>query len=590
MYVIATAGHVNHGKSTLVRALTGMEPDRWAEERRRGLTIDLGFAWTTLPSGRRLAFVDVPGHERFVTNMLAGAGPAPAVMFVVAADEGWRPQSAEHLTALDALGVGRGVLAVTRADLADPEPALAAARDKLAGTTLAGIPEIMVSGHTGQGLPELAAALDELAAATPVPDAAAPVRLWIDRAFTIRGAGTVVTGTLTAGTLQAGDELVLDGQRVRVRGLQTLRENTEEVRAPARVAVNLRGVARSEITRGMALLTPQAWLTTSVLDVRLGGAPASGAAASDRYSPGREGVFHIGSAAVPGRLRMLSDEIARLTLNRPLPLRIGDRGLLRGGDIVRVDVMDVRPPSLVRRGAAAARAAELAAGVPRAADLLRRHGVLRRADLAAMGRPTTMEPVSGDWVADPAHWKALAKRLRDMVTEHAARHPLNPGMPVEAVRAALDLPARSLVEALVEPPFRVAEGRVLAPGSTSLPRHVVAAVEQVRAELAAAPYRAPAAERLRELGLSDAALAAAARAGLLLRIAEYVVLAPDADVKAATVLAKLPQPFTVSQARIALDTTRRVAVPLLEHLDARGVTRRIDTDRRMLLHLPSGPG
>jgi selenocysteine-specific elongation factor len=591
MYVIATAGHVNHGKSTLVRALTGMEPDRWAEERRRGLTIDLGFAWTTMPSGRRLAFVDVPGHERFVTNMLAGAGPAPAVMFVVAADEGWRPQSGEHLTALDALGVGRGVLAVTRADLADPGPALAEARERLAGTALAGIPEVMVSGHTGQGIPELTAALDELAAAAPVPDPAAPIRLWIDRAFTIRGAGTVVTGTLTAGTLRAGDELILGDRRVRVRGLQTLRETTEVVRAPARVAVNLRGVARDEVRRGMALLTPDAWLTTPVLDVRLGDGGSAAPGAADRASaPGREGVFHVGSAAVPARLRMLSDDIARLTLNEPLPLRIGDRGLLRDGGIVRVDVMDVRPPSLTRRGAAAARAAELAAGTPTAAGLLRRHGVLRRAELAAMGRPAAMEPVAGDWVADPGHWETLRKRLGRLVAEHAKRNPLSPGMPVDAARAALDLPVRSLVEALVRPPLRISAGRVLAPKSASLPRPVLAAVKQVRAELAAAPYRAPAAERLRQLGLTDAALAAAARAGLLLRIAEFVVLDPDADVKAGAVLATLPQPFTVSQARIALDTTRRVAVPLLEHLDSRGVTRRIDPDRRVIVHAPSEPG
>ncbi|HEU5160511.1 MAG TPA: SelB C-terminal domain-containing protein [Streptosporangiaceae bacterium] len=596
MFVIATAGHVNHGKSTLVKALTGMEPDRWAEERRRGLTIDLGFAWTTLPSGRRLAFVDVPGHERFITNMLAGAGPAPAVLFVVAADEGWRPQSAEHLAALDALGVGHGVLAVTRADLADPEPALREAREHLARTTLAGIPEVAVSGQSGLGIPELIAALDDLAAAAPVPDAAAPVRLWIDRAFTIRGAGTVVTGTLTAGTLRSADELVLAGPddpaRVRVRGLQTLRESADEAPAPARVAVNLRGVPRAEITRGMTLLTPGAWLTTDALDVRLGGGPAAPEPReqgdpAERRSHGREGVFHIGSAAVPARLRVLGGDIARLALSRALPLRIGDRGLLRGADggIVRVDVLDVRPPDLTRRGTAAARARELAAGTPTAADLLRRHGVLRRGELTAMGVATNAKPVADDWLADPDHWERLAKRLRALVAEHAARHPLNPAIPVDAARTSLGLPARALVEALVRPPLRLAEGRISAPGS-GLPRHVLVAVDKIRAELSAAPYRAPAAERLKDLGLTDAALAAAARAGLLLRIAEQVVLAPGADAAAGAVLAELPQPFTVSDARMALDTTRRVAVPLLEHLDAQGVTRRIDPDRRIVVHGP----
>ena len=601
MFVIATAGHINHGKSTLVRALTGMEPDRWAEERRRGLTIDLGFAWTTLPSGRRLAFVDVPGHERFVTNMLAGAGPAPAVMLVVAADEGWRPQSAEHLAALDALGVGHGVLAVTRADLAAPEPALREARARLAGTALAGIPEVAVSGQTGQGVPELLAALDDLAAAMPTPDPAAPVRLWIDRAFTIRGAGTVVTGPLTAGTLRTEDELVLagpgDAARVRVRGLQTLGETTGETGAPARVAVNLRGVARTDITRGMTLLTPGAWLTTDTLDVRIGGGPAAG----ERRRPSRdhdgaraqwrEGVFHIGSAAVPGRLRILGGDIARLILSRPLPLRIGDRGLLRGvgAGIVRVDVLDVRPPELVRRGAAAARARELATGTPTAADLLRRHGLLRRGELTAMGLAAPAEPVAEDWLADPEHWESLAERLRALVADYAGRHPLNPAIPVDAARTALDLPARGLVEALVRPPLRLAAGRISVPG-TSLPHHVLAAVELIRADLAAAPYRAPAAARLTELGITDAALAAAARAGLLLRIADHVVLGPGADVAAAAVLAELPQPFTVSEARIALDTTRRVAVPLLEHLDAKGLTRRIDADRRVIVHGVSAAG
>src|SRR5690242_80560 len=190
VHVIATAGHVDHGKSTLVRRLTGMEPDRWAEERRRGMTIDLGFAWTGLPSGEVVAFVDVPGHERFVPNMLAGVGPAPAALVVVAADEGWMPQSAEHLAALDALGVGYGLIAVTRSDLADPGPVLAEARARLAATSLGTVEAVAVSGATGAGLDELRAALDRLVARLPAADTTAPVRLWVDRAFTIKGSGT----------------------------------------------------------------------------------------------------------------------------------------------------------------------------------------------------------------------------------------------------------------------------------------------------------------------------------------------------------------------------------------------------------------
>src|SRR5690349_11662688 len=201
-----------------------MEPDRWAEERRRGMTIDLGFAWADLPSGATVAFVDVPGHERFVANMLAGVGPVPAAMIVVAADEGWRAQSAEHLAALDALAVRHGVLVVTRSDLADPGPAIARARAEIAGTTLGAVEAVAVSGATGAGLDELRAALDRLVARLPEPDPDAAVRLWIDRSFTVKGAGTVVTGTLGAGRLHVGDELELTGaaRPVRVRGMQRL--------------------------------------------------------------------------------------------------------------------------------------------------------------------------------------------------------------------------------------------------------------------------------------------------------------------------------------------------------------------------------
>ena len=209
MQVIATAGHVDHGKSTLVRALTGMEPDRWAEERRRGLTIDLGFAWMTLPSGQQVAFVDVPGHERFVPNMLAGVGAVPAVLFTVAADEGWMPQSEEHLAAVHALGMTHGLLAVTRSDLADPADARRQALARLAASSLGEVEAVAVSARTGLGLPALRDALDRLAARLAPPDPAAPVRLWVDRAFRIRGSGTVVTGTLPAGTIAAKQELLL---------------------------------------------------------------------------------------------------------------------------------------------------------------------------------------------------------------------------------------------------------------------------------------------------------------------------------------------------------------------------------------------
>jgi selenocysteine-specific elongation factor len=581
VHVVATAGHVDHGKSTLVRALTGMEPDRWAEERRRGMTIDLGFAWTTLPSGAVVAFVDVPGHERFVPNMLAGVGPVPAALVVVAADEGWMPQSAEHLAALDALGVRHGLLAVTRADLADPAAATAEARAVLAGSTLGAVEAVAVSGVTGAGLPALRAALDRLVARLPAPDLAAPVRLWVDRAFTIRGSGTVVTGTLPAGELRTGDELELagTGRRVAVRALQALGEPADRVPAVARVAVNLRGVDRDHVRRGDVLVAPGRYGYTDTVDVRLRGDPVDALPAAL--------TLHVGAAAVTAHVRPLGADTARLRLPYPLPLRIGDRALLRdpgrrhvaGG----VTVLDVDPPPLRRRGAAAARAAVLAGldGAPDERSELARRGVVRRGDLERMGVPVRGRPVAGEWLADPAHWSALGARLAEAVAERARDHPLDPGLPVDAARRLLGLPDRALVEALVVPPLVTDGGRIRRGGANGLPAVLARAVGEIRADLAAHPFAAPDADRLAALGLGAREIGAAVRAGALLKVAEGVLLLPGADTEAARLLAGLPQPFTVSEARRALGTSRRVAVPLLALLDRRGATRRLPDDRRV---------
>ncbi|MDG4757965.1 selenocysteine-specific translation elongation factor [Micromonospora sp. WMMD710] len=583
MFVVATAGHVDHGKSTLVRALTGMEPDRWAEERRRGMTIDLGFAWTTLPSGGTVAFVDVPGHERFVPNMLAGVGPVPAALIVVAADEGWMPQSAEHLAALDALGVGHGLLVVTRADLADPGPAAARARAEIAASSLGAVDAVAVSGVTGAGLPELRAALDRLAAGLPAPTVDGPVRLWVDRSFTVRGSGTVVTGTLGAGRLRVGDELELAGadEPVRVRGLHSLGEARAEATAVARVAVNLRGTPRDRLGRGDALLTPGRFHRTDLVDVRLTGDPAADLPATL--------TLHVGSAAVPVRVRPLGPDTVRLRLARPLPLLVGDRALLRdpgrhhvaGG----VRVLDVAPPPLSRRGAAAARALVLADldGRPDLAGELRRRRLVRADTMIRMGVPVHVAPVAGDWLADPAHWRRLGEQLTEEVTRYTREHPLEAGMPVDALRQRLALPDRALVEALVRPPLRVRAGRVGTAGGDALPEPVARAVQRVRAEYGDRPFRAPEADRLVDLGLGPREIGAAVRAGALLRLADNVVLLPDALDDAVRVLAGLPQPFTLSAARQALDTTRRVAVPLLELLDRRGATRRLPDDARIVV-------
>lgn len=594
MRVLATAGHVDHGKSALVRALTGMEPDRFEEERRRGLTLDLGFVWTRLaPDGRSaragddgepIAFVDVPGHERFVATMLAGVGPVPAVLFVVAADQGWQPQSQEHLEILDALGVRHAVLAVSRCDLADPEPVRADAVARMAATSLGPVPSVAVSAVTGTGLDELRRELVRSGRTLPVPPAGADVRLWLDRAFTVRGHGTVVTGTLGAGTLRVGDRLVTgDGTTtLRVRSLQCLHEDVPDVSGVARVAVNVHGAAEGVLDRGQVLLAPDRWLLTDLIDVRVCGAPVDDLP--------RTLTLHIGTAAVPVTVRPFGPDTARLTLARALPLRVGDRAVLRepGGRRAPcgTTVLDVRPPRLTRRGAARSRTAVLAdmTGRPDGAAELRRRRLVRGTELAAMGVPAPVAPVAGDWLADAAHWTALRDRLEAEVERHAAEHPLEPGLPTEAARRLLGLPDRSLVDALAgaSGKLRGSQGRLYGPGDLrpTLPPPVRAAVEALRGELAPTPFRAPEAGRLAELGLTRKALAAAVAAGALLRVGEGIVLLPGSAGRAATVLRALPQPFTLSEARRALDTTRRVAVPLLEHLDARGLTERVDDQRR----------
>jgi selenocysteine-specific elongation factor len=591
MYVVATAGHVDHGKSTLVRALTGMEPDRWAQERRRGMTIDLGYAWMTLADGERLAFVDVPGHERFVPNMLAGLGPVPAVLLVVAADGGWMPQSAEHLAAVDALGVRHGLLVVTRADLADPGPATRQALAEVAATSLGEVEALPVSAVTGAGMEELRAALTRLAAALPAAAGNGLVRLWIDRSFTIRGSGTVVTGTLPAGTIRVGQELLLAPAMlpVRVRGVQALGEPAEQVTGVARVALNLRGVPPDVPERGMALVQAGRWTMSDEIDVRVPSRAAGHAGDAAKFPPGL--LLHIGSARTPARLRVLGEDTgasyARLTLRDRLPLHAGDRVLLRdpgaaGFAIFGATVLDPSPPRLRRRGAAAAAAKELAGWPepPEAADLLRRHGLLRAGSLAAMGPGGSLpRPVAGDWLADPAHWARLRADLPAAVAAFGAKDPLAPGMPVEAARAALNLPGRELVAALVRAPIVLDSGYLRA-SAGSLPPKVAHAIRAILDDLTADPFAAPDAERLRGLGLDGKALAAAARGGLLLRISDQVVLAPGADAEAAKILGELPQPFTTSQARQALETSRRVAIPLLEYLDRARVTERLPGDER----------
>ncbi len=573
MHVIATAGHVDPGKSTLVKALTGAEPDRLEEERRRGLSIELGYVWTTLDPVGEVAFVDVPGHERFLRTMLAGVGPVPAVLLVVAADDPWMPQAAEHLAALDALGVRHGVVAVSRSDLADPAPMLARARNEVDRTTLRGAPVITVSGVTGAGLDDLRAALVDLVRSVGSPSPDADVRLWVDRIFHVRGSGTVVTGTLPAGTVAVGDRLTTGEGSVRVRGVQSLGQPREAVTGVARVALNVAGDA--DLARDSVLVTSGAWHFTETVDVRLGNG-------DDR--PPEQLVLHVGAVGVPARVRPFDDTTARLTLSRALPLRVGDRALLRDPGSRRVwgvTVLDPTPPRLRRRGAGARRARVLASvtGRPSLDEELGRRGIASTLLLRQIGVPVPAD--ADDWLVGAEAADMVRARMLDTVKQYDDEHPLDPGMPVPALAQALGLPSPDLVTRLVAEPLRLDAGRVTStPPRTGLPDDIERAVRALEADLADAPFDAPTADRLRELGLHPKAIGVAARAERLLDLGSGIVLLPGADLTATQWLAELDQPFTTSAARQRLGTTRRVVLPLLARLDRRGLTTRHPDDRR----------
>ncbi|MPV50464.1 selenocysteine-specific translation elongation factor [Pseudactinotalea sp. HY160] len=654
-HVVATAGHVDHGKSALVRALTGMEPDRWEAERRRGLTIDLGFAWTTLVPGCDVSFVDVPGHERFLGNALAGLGPASAVCFVVAADAGWQPQSSDHRDVIAALGIERGIVVLSRADRADADRIAEterAARRELAGTGLAGAPLVVTSAVTGQGLDRLRTELlgllgllrpleaardgaGDAAGGRPghghgaTPGAAAGLRLWLDRAFTITGAGTVVTGTLQAGAIGVGDRLRWHGHAgghgnghaepvaVTVRGLQSRGEERERVTGVDRVAVNLRGNTAAGAARGDVLLGPGAWAPTDRLDVRRTWGPGLAGA-----GPGVR--VHVGTAVVAARLRPLDDDYARLTLERALPLLPGDRLLLRSAHsravLAGVTALDLHPPLLTRRGDARRRAASLAAADP-LAERLAAAGAIAVAELVAEGLvcgelgggpdggpesgpggsgsensgprsgsgaarpPEGVLEIAGHWVSRAA-WDGRLERLGALIAAARERDPLGPGPSRGEVFSALDLPAsaeRGLLDELIaRAGFVQQAGRILDPEHAGDLGAAEAAVAEIEARLRFEPFNPPEAGDLAAAGLGPRELAAAERAGRLLRLASGVVLTPDGPARAMAVLARLPGPFTVSEARQELGTTRRVAVPLLEYLDTRGWTRRIDAATRIV--------
>lgn len=612
MRVVCTAGHVDHGKSSLVRALTGMEPDRFEEERRRGLTIDLGFAWTAIGS-HTVAFVDLPGHERFITNMLAGAGPVETALFVVAADEGWKPQSQEHLDILSLLGVRRGVVALTKADAVDAdgrEAAIEAVRGRLAGSLIADAPIVACSAVTGDGLDDLRASLASLLDDAPRPADDGRPRLWIDRSFTVHGSGTVVTGTLTGGTIATGDELALlpAGLPCRVRGLQSLGASVSQAEPGSRVAVNLSGLERAEARRGDALADARQWPACATFEAWIQVLPGQ--------EVSRKGAWqlHAGAAKRSATLlpvlgRTLTEPgFVRVELDEPLPLAAGDRFVLREAGrwatIAGGTVVDALPDAPARGSGRAPRHGALEArrdaiGAHDRALLLGLHVKERRSSLladaaAACGlraeaaqeaaRAQGLLPLGAAVVhpAAAADWSAAAL---DGLRAHHAAHPLEPAAPKDvALRAVMaagcppDL-AGPLIDAFTRLGRIVAEGPgVRAPDhAVTLDPAQAAARDALLAALRAAPFAPPRlSEAVEATGVPEAVVRQLEREGAVVRLGPDLVLAAEAIPAAADHLRGTfgTQAFTAAQAKDAWGTTRKYAVPLLEELDRRALTRR----------------
>jgi selenocysteine-specific elongation factor len=596
MHVIGTAGHVDHGKSTLVERLTGIDPDRFEEEKRRGLTIDLGFAWMTLPSGEEVGIIDVPGHERFIKNMLAGAGGINVCLFVVAANEGWKPQSSEHLAIVDVLGVSHGVIALTKTDLVDGEMVqLAAAEieERIASSSLAGAPIVPCSSVTGEGIDDLIAALDRVVnAAPPPPDMARP-RLWVDRVFTIAGAGTVVTGTLAGGTFSVGDEVEVlpERRRARVRTLQSHKKQVETIGPGNRVAMNLVGLERQGARRGDAVVGPKRWRATNRVDARLAVLPEEIAGASHELTEKGAHLMYAGSAETPVRVKLIGTRklavgeagFAQLSLRDPLPLARGDKFVLR--DVGRVltfgggEVLDPLPEPVGRHdGDRAARLGTLAAGDDGQAAqvLLDESGIINEDELLLRaGAPAPRSRRAGHWAISERRFEELRDETLSILREYHAAHPLEAGMPREALRAKLDL-ATDVFDALLGQFEDVTEVETLvrvATHSVQMSHEDAAEHDRIVAQIEASGFAPPLA---RDLEGDENVVRSMVQGGDLVRIGDFYLTRAQAQTARESVRRHIDEngPVTVAQIRDLLGTSRKYAVPLCEWLDSTGATRR----------------
>ena len=594
MRVVATAGHVDHGKSALVLALTGTDPDRFPEEKARGLTIDLGFAFTTLSAGEVdgevVGFVDVPGHIRFIKNMLAGVGAVEVAMLVVAANEGWMPQTDEHARILELLGVEHGLVVLSKADLVDAETlelAQLELDEQLTGRPIGRWPVVAADALSGRGIDSVRETLASVLAAAPVAADRGRPRLWVDRSFAARGAGTIVTGTLGGGALAVDDDVVIEpgARRARVRGLESHHERLERVGPGARVAVNLTGIEHSDVGRGDALVLAQQWEPVAVFDAELTLVPGE--------EPLRRGVLqaHVGSSVYPARVRPLDDgRFARVRLvGAALPLAPGDRLVLRSSarrtTVAGAVVLDVTPTRrAVDAGARlvlplgerilAARPWTRADEIVAAAGTDRAGAIALLDDLVARGRAQAV----GGWTVATETLTALRAEALRLAAAYHERHPIAHGIELAGLASRLGLDPARLRAALEGDPLLVVER-----DTVRLRSHGSAVADDPTARrfldaLEASPFSPPSPA---EADVTPDVVRALLRDGAIVSLDGFYFSAGALDAARARVGAAVLERGTLklSDIRDLLGSTRKYVVPIMARLDADGVTRRRGDDR-----------
>lgn len=621
MYTIGTAGHVDHGKSTLIQALTGIDPDRLREEKERGLTIDLGFAWLTLPSGKEISIVDVPGHERFVKNMLAGVGGIDAALLVIAADEGVMPQTREHLDILDLLRVPAGIVVLSRCDLVDDEDWLGLVeedvRETVAGTVLAGCPLARVSATTGEGLDDLRTALDALLAGTEAKRDVGRPRLPIDRAFTLTGFGTVVTGTLLDGPLHLGDDVhvVPGGVRGRIRGLQSHKHKIETALPGNRVAVNLGGVDVEDIYRGQVLSLPRLLTATRFADVRIRLLPS----AAGPIEHGTVVTVHSGTMETLARVRLLDSEeippgadgLAQLLLVKPVSLSKGDLFIIRrlspAATLGGGEVLDPFPPRHKRFADDVVTALQtLEEGSPDDIVLqaIRQREPCTQQDIAGV-LPLTATEIEealtgllsaeravdlGRYLYSGAGWSDLTERITSLLRQFHERYPLRNGQGKEEVRRSLGLESREFSEIVqrlsADEVIGEEEGALrLFDFAIALDAAQEATAQDLLTLLERDPLAPPGLSVIRtSLSVDDDLLNVLVAAGRVVHVDADLVYSRKAYELAVNKVRELlarEERVTVAQVRDVFGTSRKYVLPLLEQMDRDHVTRR-DGDERML--------